>query len=86
MGIARREYTHGYYSVEGRHLYVNRGLSYGQRKLHWCRPEITVFPIDRRRKPPSNRMRTRLKRRSKPAIRSKRKSFKHSPRSGNFRT
>jgi predicted MPP superfamily phosphohydrolase len=44
-GHRRREYTHGYYSVEGRHLYVNRGLSYGQRKLHWCRPEITVFKL-----------------------------------------
>jgi hypothetical protein len=32
--------------VNGRHLYVNRGLSYGQRVLHWCRPEITVFKLD----------------------------------------
>lgn len=40
-----RHYTHGYYEVEGRHLYVNRGLSYGQRVLHWCRPEITVFKL-----------------------------------------
>ena len=40
-----RQYTHGYYSVAGRHLYVNRGLSYGQRVLHWCRPEITVFKL-----------------------------------------
>ena len=40
-----RHYTHGYYSVEGRHLYVNRGLSYGQRVLEWCRPEITVFKL-----------------------------------------
>jgi predicted MPP superfamily phosphohydrolase len=41
----RRHYTHGYYSVEGRHLYVNRGLSYGQRVHEWCRPEITVFKL-----------------------------------------
>jgi predicted MPP superfamily phosphohydrolase len=41
-----RHYTHGYYSVSGRHLYVNRGLSYGQRVLEWCRPEITVFKLD----------------------------------------
>ena len=41
----RREFTHGYYSVEGRHLYVNRGLSYGQRVLDWCRPEVTVFKL-----------------------------------------
>ncbi len=41
----RREYTHGYYSVEGRHLYVNRGVSYGQRVLDWCRPEVTVFKL-----------------------------------------
>jgi predicted MPP superfamily phosphohydrolase len=41
-----RHYTHGYYSVEGRHLYVNRGLSYGQRVLDWCRPEITVFRLE----------------------------------------
>lgn len=40
-----RHYTHGYYSVEGRHLYVNRGLSYGQRVLDWCRPEVTVFKL-----------------------------------------
>lgn len=42
----RREYTHGYYTVGGRHLYVNRGLSYGQRLLHWCRPEVTVFKLE----------------------------------------
>jgi uncharacterized protein len=41
-----RHYTHGYYAVEGRHLYVNRGLSYGRRTLHWCRPEITVFKLE----------------------------------------
>lgn len=40
-----RHYTHGYYAVRGRHLYVNRGLSYGQRVLDWCRPEITVFKL-----------------------------------------
>jgi predicted MPP superfamily phosphohydrolase len=38
-----RHYTHGYYAVKGRHLYVNRGLSYGQRIHSWCRPEVTVF-------------------------------------------
>ena len=42
-----RHYTHGYYAVNGRHLYVNRGLSYGQRVLDWCRPEITVFRLTR---------------------------------------
>jgi len=40
-----RHYTHGHYTVAGRHLYVNRGLSYGRRRLHWCRPEITVFRL-----------------------------------------
>lgn len=40
-----RHYTHGLYGVQGRHLYVNRGLSYGQRVLDWCRPEITVFKL-----------------------------------------
>jgi predicted MPP superfamily phosphohydrolase len=40
-----RHYTHGYYAVQGRHLYVNRGLSYGQRVLDWCRPEVTVFKL-----------------------------------------
>lgn len=40
-----RPYTHGHYYVEGRHLYVNRGLSYGQRVLDWCRPEITCFRL-----------------------------------------
>jgi len=41
-----RHYTHGYYAVQGRHLYVNRGLSYGQRMREWCRPEITVFRLE----------------------------------------
>jgi len=40
-----RHYTHGHYTVQGRHVYVNRGLSYGQRILDWCRPEITVFKL-----------------------------------------
>lgn len=40
-----RHYTHGYYEVEGRHLYVNRGISYGQRVQYWCRPEVTVFKL-----------------------------------------
>jgi uncharacterized protein len=40
-----RHFTHGYYSVEGRHLYVNKGLSYGQRVQNWCRPEVTVFKL-----------------------------------------
>ena len=40
-----RHYTHGHYFVSGRHLYVNRGLSYGQRVLDWCRPEITAFKL-----------------------------------------
>jgi len=40
-----RHFTHGYYAIEGRHLYVNRGLSYGQRVLDWCRPEVTVFKL-----------------------------------------
>jgi hypothetical protein len=40
-----RHYTHGYYSVGGKHLYVNRGLSYGQRVREWCRPEISVFKL-----------------------------------------
>lgn len=40
-----RHYTKGYYAVNGRHLYVNRGLSYGQRVMDWCRPEITVFRL-----------------------------------------
>ncbi len=41
-----RQFTHGYYAVNGRHLYVNRGLSYGQRVLSWCRPEITLFKVE----------------------------------------
>lgn len=40
-----RRFTHGLYTVNGRHLYVNRGLSYGQRHQEWCRPEITVFSL-----------------------------------------
>jgi len=41
-----RLFTHGHYAVNGRHLYVNRGLSYGQRVEKWCRPEITVFKLE----------------------------------------
>ncbi len=41
-----RLFTQGYYQINGRHLYVNRGLSYGQRIENWCRPEITVFRLD----------------------------------------
>ena len=41
-----RHFTHGYYEIDGRHLYVNRGLSYGQRVLDWCRPEVTVFRLE----------------------------------------
>ena len=44
-----RHFTHGYYAVSGRHLYVNRGLSYGQRVLDWCRPEITAFKLEAER-------------------------------------
>lgn len=41
-----RHFTHGHYMLDdGRHLYVNRGLSYGQRALHWCKPEVTVFKL-----------------------------------------
>jgi len=40
-----RHYVHGHYQIEGRHLYVNRGLSYGQRVQYWCRPEVTVFKL-----------------------------------------
>lgn len=42
-----RPFVHGHYSIDGRHLYVNRGLSYGQRIKDWCRPEITVFKLTR---------------------------------------
>lgn len=40
-----RQFTHGLYKVNGRYLYVNRGLSYGQRSREWCRPEVTVFGL-----------------------------------------
>lgn len=41
----RRTFVAGHYKVEDRHLYVNRGASYGQRRHRWCRPEITVFRL-----------------------------------------
>ncbi|HEY0009159.1 MAG TPA: metallophosphoesterase [Tepidisphaeraceae bacterium] len=44
-GHLARPYVHGYYPVADRHLYVNRGLSYGQRVKRWCRPEVTVFKL-----------------------------------------
>jgi uncharacterized protein len=40
-----RHYTRGHYPLNGRHLYVNRGMSYGQRMVQWNRPEITVFKL-----------------------------------------
>ena len=44
----RRTYVRGLYDLPGgRRLYVNRGLSYGQRWQRWCRPEITVFKLAR---------------------------------------
>lgn len=44
----RREYVRGLYPLPGeRKLYVNRGLSYGQRWESWCKPEITVFRLAR---------------------------------------
>jgi uncharacterized protein len=43
-----RPFVSGYYEVEpGRHLYVNRGLSYGDRRQTSNRPEITVFKMTR---------------------------------------
>ena len=42
----RREFVAGLYPLAGgRHLYVNRGLSYGQRYADWCKPEITLFRL-----------------------------------------
>ena len=42
----RREFVSGLYPLPGgRHLYVNRGLSYGQRYADWCKPEITLFTL-----------------------------------------
>ena len=32
-------------AVPGGWIYVNRGLSYGQRVQYWCRPEVTVFKL-----------------------------------------
>ena len=41
-----RPFVGGYYEVEpGRHLYVNRGLSYGDGRHGANRPEITVFRL-----------------------------------------
>jgi predicted MPP superfamily phosphohydrolase len=43
-----RPFVAGYYEVEpGRHLYVNRGLSYGDRRGRNNRPEITLFRLTR---------------------------------------
>lgn len=42
-----RPYVKGYYEVAGRHLYVNGGLSYGNRRRFANRPEITVFTLAR---------------------------------------
>jgi hypothetical protein len=48
----RREFVRGRYELPGgRRLYVNRGLSYGQRFEHWCKPEITLFRLTARPAP-----------------------------------
>lgn len=45
----RREFVRGLYELpHGRRLYVNRGLSYGQRYADWCKPEITLFRLTRK--------------------------------------
>ncbi len=45
-GHRRRQFVRGLYELDGgRRLYVNRGLSYGQRWQWWCKPEITVFKL-----------------------------------------
>jgi predicted MPP superfamily phosphohydrolase len=42
----RRPFVRGRYDLaDGKVLYVNRGLSYGQRWQSWCKPEITVFKV-----------------------------------------
>lgn len=42
----RRPFVRGHYALaDGKNLYVNRGLSYGQRWQSWCKPEITVFKL-----------------------------------------
>jgi predicted MPP superfamily phosphohydrolase len=44
----RRRFVRGLYELpDGRMLYVNRGLSYGQRWQSACKPEITVFRLKR---------------------------------------
>ena len=40
-----RPYVKGYYELAGRHLYVNGGLSYGNRRKSANRPEITLFTL-----------------------------------------
>jgi predicted MPP superfamily phosphohydrolase len=42
----RRPYVAGLYKLsDHQHLYVNRGLSYGQRRHRWCRPEVTLLRL-----------------------------------------
>ena len=42
----RRPFVAGHYKLAtGKDLYVNQGLSYGQRAKDWCKPEITVFRL-----------------------------------------
>lgn len=46
----KRQFVRGSYSLPGaRKLYVNRGLSYGQRFDSWCKPEITLFRLQQAR-------------------------------------
>ncbi|MFW6155280.1 MAG: metallophosphoesterase [Planctomycetota bacterium] len=47
LPVESEVYAGGYYSLDGAHLYVNRGLSYARRLNLNKRPEITVFTLQR---------------------------------------
>src|SRR5205814_192925 len=54
-GHRHREYTHGHYAVKGRHLYVNRGLSYGQRVTFFAKADSSSADIERLLGPSASR-------------------------------
>lgn len=45
LPVRHRQYVAGHFEVNGRHLYVNRGLGWLERVRFNARPEITVFTL-----------------------------------------
>ena len=59
--VWNKRYTSGMYSLSGnRHMYINRGLGYFRRIRFNCRPEVTLFTLERAAGPQPIRAGARL--------------------------